>query len=423
MKTFELKQTREGIEKELRAEIARSEADPIRIKELREKLEQVQSRLDASEQLDAYEEPIARELTHEERHVSERYSLCKVLLASDPSFEGRAQLDLGYEREVQQELERRSGKRFEGFGVPQEIFRTPATAVERRALTTSTEAGDLIATQLRGDLYVDRLRDALILGQLGARTITGLVGDVDIPRSANSNAATFIDNETTNLPAAPTFDTDKISLTPHTLGSRYEITRKMLLQSTPDVEQLVRADLAAQIRNGVDSAGISGDGTGANPQGVIGSTGVIDSATAVTTASALRDQLIDDAAQIMSDNVVSGPQALGVAIPSIIWRETIKALVTGTAVNYWEMMQRDGFRFAISQSLPVDTVATPDEHDYVIGEWSNLIVGLWSGVDILANPYEASVYARGALSVRVLQDVDFVVRRGIAFRTGAYGVN
>ena len=51
----------------------------------------------------------------------------------------------------------------------------------------------------------------------------------------------------------------------------------------------------------------------------------------------------------------------------------------------------------------------------IFGAWSQLLVGYWSGVDILVNPYESTAYMRGRVLMRVMRDVDVAVRHGESF--------
>jgi len=109
------------------------------------------------------------------------FSVVKVLRSSLPSHEGGG-CDIGFEREIGQEVQRRSGRTFEGYAVPDQIFE-----VERRTLTTSGGAADLIPNVHRPDLFIDRLRNRLIVAQLGATYLNDLVGSpIDLPRQTGS---------------------------------------------------------------------------------------------------------------------------------------------------------------------------------------------------------------------------------------------
>ena len=75
-----------------------------------------------------------------------------------PADIGGGNVDVGFEREISQEVVRRSGRPFQGIAVPDEVFRT-----ERRTLLVGSTAADLVPNPHRADLFIDRLRDALVV--------------------------------------------------------------------------------------------------------------------------------------------------------------------------------------------------------------------------------------------------------------------
>lgn len=165
-------------------------------------------------------------------------------------------VDAGREREVSAELAHRSGRQPQGFLVPTSVF-------EQRVLTTTTPAGgpgsNLIQTDVRGDLFIDRLRASLVTGSLGATVLNGLVGNVDIPRLKASASTGWVAENAALTNTDHQFD--KVSLTPKHVGALTELSRNMLLQTSPDVEQLVRNDFALILAEAVDRAAIAGTGT------------------------------------------------------------------------------------------------------------------------------------------------------------------
>ena len=49
------------------------------------------------------------------------------------------------------------------------------------------QAGTLIATDLLGDSFIEALRSRLAVAEMGATFISGLVGNVDIPKHRNGD--------------------------------------------------------------------------------------------------------------------------------------------------------------------------------------------------------------------------------------------
>src|SRR5690554_1464974 len=101
--------------------------------------------------------------------LASQVSIVKTIRAQ---MEGRA-LD-GVEREYAQEAERRSGRKAQGVFVPMQ-------ALEQRVNDT-TSAAELVGTQHRPQDYIGALRNKLLARKLGVRVLTGLQGDVSIPK-------------------------------------------------------------------------------------------------------------------------------------------------------------------------------------------------------------------------------------------------
>lgn len=75
-----------------------------------------------------------------------------------------------------------------------------------------------------------------------------------------------------------------------------------------------------------------------------------------------------------------------------------------------------GYPVASTTALPHAADGSPANPSTVIfGAWSQLLVGYWSGLDLLVNPYETTAYQKGRVLVRVMRDVDVAVRHPKSF--------
>src|SRR5690606_17437734 len=80
----------------------------------------------------------------------------------------------GAEAEYAAETERRTGRKAQGVFVPASLF-------EKRVNNTTT-AAELVGTDNRADLYIAPFRDALLARRLGVRVLSGLRGNVSVPK-------------------------------------------------------------------------------------------------------------------------------------------------------------------------------------------------------------------------------------------------
>ena len=205
----------------------------------------------------------------------ERQSEARAIGGADPGFEdltrdfsvARAiRVQMGEERggreaEVSAELARRNGREFNGVGVPVECL-----LPERRAALTTGPGGNLVATNLRPDMMIRERQPAMAVQGLGATVLSGLSGDIEIPKETGTPEAAWI-AEHTNAPSGE-FDFGKIGLKPKTLALESEMSRRMILQSTPAIETIVRNTLAMKLAKGLDLAAITGAGGNA-PVGIL----------------------------------------------------------------------------------------------------------------------------------------------------------
>lgn len=318
------------------------------------------------------------------------------------------QVDAGFEREMSAEVVRRSGRSFEGIAVPDQVF------MEQRTLTVGGDAASLYPTMHRPDLFIDLLRARLVTGRLGATILDGLVGTNDIPRQIGSSVAQWVgeDGEITPTDA----DFDDVSLAPKTVGAITSFSRRTLINAQPSIENLVRRDLAAVVARAIDAAAMMGTGTGNMPTGIINTAGVHE----LTFASGPTwDQVTDFAASIESDDADIGSMGWAMTPRAAkTFRTTLK--VSGDAGAGFLMDSRgtlDGFTAANTTALPDSDGGSPAAavSTIIFGAWSQLLVGYWSGLDLLVNPYEGTAYSRGRVLVRAMRDCDVAVRHAESF--------
>jgi len=312
-------------------------------------------------------------------------------------------VDAGREREISQQIARRTGRQFDGIAVPMEIFE------ERVLTTTAPGAGpgsNIISTDHRGDQFIDRLRAALRIRGLGATVLSNLRGNVDIPKlKASATAAWVAENSALS---ASDHQFDKVQLTPKHAGALTEFSRNMVLQSSPDIEQLVRNDFAAVLAETIDSAAISGAG-GNEPTGITNTSGVLTGSLATPSWSEVLSivEAIEEA-----DNAGTA----WLTHPSVVrlLRETLKESGDAGAGYIMEGARRLA-DYPLTSTTLVPKSGSPATSTAIFGNWSDLLIGYWSAFDLLVNPYESTAYSKGNVQVRAMMTTDVAVRHPESF--------
>jgi HK97 family phage major capsid protein len=335
------------------------------------------------------------------------FSVVKAIRAALPRDIGGGGVDAGFEQEISQEVARRSGRTFQGIAVPDQVF-----LQEKRTLLAGSSAADLVPNVHRADLFIDRLRSQLATERLGATVLDGLIGTVDIPRQTGSSTAQWVaeDGSLTETDAA----FDDVTLAPKTVGAMTSYSRRTLLNASPSIEQIVRNDLAAIIARAIDGKAMLGDGTGNTPTGIVH----VGSVHEVTAGSISWDKVLEfiAAVETADANVGSLGWALNAYAVKKLRATTKVSSDAGAGFLMDQPGQLAGYAAAVTSALPGDPNDSPATPGTVIyGDWSSLLIGYWSGVDILVNPYETTAYAKGRVLVRAMRDVDVQVRHPESF--------
>jgi HK97 family phage major capsid protein len=316
--------------------------------------------------------------------LEKRVSVLRVVQAA---IAGR-QLD-GAEREYHQEAERRSGQAAQGAYIP-------LNAMEKRINLTTT-AGDLIPTDHRADLYIGPLRDSLVVRSLGVRTLSGLRGNLEIPKAGTGIVSGWV-NENEALPEGNlTFE--GVTMKPRHVGAISSWSRQLAQQSDPSIEALLRDDLAYAIGRAVDTAIIGGDGV-KEPLGILKTTGIQTAATPATWADVLAVEGLLEDVNITPNAWYTSPAVLRTL------RGKLKDNVAGA--TYIATKNSIGEVSAFTSNAAPAGVA-------ILGDWSQAIFGTWSAVDLLVNPYEGEAYKRGNVLIRAILTADLVLRHNKAF--------
>lgn len=279
---------------------------------------------------------------------------------------------------------------------------------------TPTAGGNLVATDLMASNFIDLLRNRMVLAQLGATVLDGLTGNLVIP-SQTAGASTYWvteGNPVTESQAA--FGT--VSLSPKTVGMFTDYSRKMLLQATPAIEGLVRADLANGIACEIDRVGITGSGSGAEPRGVINTAGIGAVAIGTNGGAPTYPHMVGLEEAVSIANADVGNMAY---VTNARMRAQLKLtqVFSGTnGVPVWQGSEVNGYRAVATNSVP-NTLTKGTSNGVcsaiAFGNWNDLLLAFWSGLDLILDPYALST--SGGRRIVALQDCDVAARRAASF--------
>jgi len=316
-------------------------------------------------------------------------------------------VEWGREREIGAELAKRAGRPFQGIAVPMSVFRQP---LEKRVVTAAGEGANIISTDLRGDQFIDMLRAKMVVRRLGARVLSGLVGNVDIPKLvASASSAWVADN---GALSANDPDFSKVQMSPKHCGVITEFSRSTLLQSSPDIEQLLRMDFAKLLAGALDQAAINGGGSN-EPNGVLSAAVNINKTTSMGAAPTWAKVLT--LIELVEEANAEG--SAWVSTPGVVrlLRSTAKVSSTDSVMIMEGKDSLAGYPLASTQNAPY-SLGSPAEGDALIfGNWADVLIGFWSELDILVNPYESTAYTKGNVQIRAMMSADVAIRHAGSF--------
>ncbi len=335
------------------------------------------------------------------------YSLIK---AVQETAQGRLS---GLEKEVSDQIASQTGKAARGFYMPTNI----GFGKRDQTVGSNTGGGFLKGTDHLGNEFIDALYANLVIGQAGARIMTGLQGDISIPKlSASVTNSAFVAENAAPSEGAGTFA--QVTMSPKTLAAYVDVSRRLMLQSDPSVEAVLRNDVINTFARKIDEVALEG-GASNHPSGIIASsTGNVE-ALGTNGGAIAYSNIVSMVSKVEQDNAILNDASVKfIGNPKV----TAKLRTTpkqGSGVEGNFMLDPDGkmmgYDYLSSTLVPSDLTkgSASNVSALIFGDFSQLMLGFWSGVDVIVDPYTGSTAATTRLAF--FQDVDVALRHDDAF--------
>lgn len=320
-----------------------------------------------------------------------RYSFLNVVRA----LAGDRGVDISFERECSESVEKKMGKSARGLLVPWDVL------THKRDLTIAGTGSNVVQTSVLGGSFIDILRNKLVTERLGAGMLTGLVGDIAIPKLTTSVTSYWVSEGSAPTEGLPVLA--QITGSPNTVGAYVDASRKLLKQSSVDVENLLRNDIARSIAQAIDTAALNGGG-GSEPTGLLSASGINN--PSVTQGTPTHAELLNFIADIDADNALADTAKW--AMTAEVMAKLAATSVTGTGNGLvLDMVSKTclGYPFITSSNVPANGA--------IFGDWSQLLIAMWGALDLTVDT--AALATSGGVRVIGLQDVDVLVRYPEAF--------
>jgi HK97 family phage major capsid protein len=327
----------------------------------------------------------------------EGFSIAKAIRAMADNDWQRA----GLEREVLKTTEK-FRTRQNSFVLPNELM--------RRDVLKSGSGGNLVGVQFLGDRFIDALyTESDVLNR--CTLLSGLTQDVAIPRMTSASSSAWYAEGGTISENTPAFD--QLTLSANTLASMVEYSRKLLRQS--DVEQILRRDMTRTMAIALDTAILNGSGSGAEPRGILQTSGIGAVAGGTNGGAPTYDDMVDLIAAVAEDNARSdGSVFISNSKVEAKLRKTSKVSSTDS-VMVLENGQVAGRDFIISNAMPSNlTKGTGSGLSAILfGDLREVMVGMFGDLEIVVDPH--TKLNENLLRIASFMEVDLGLRHVESF--------
>jgi len=328
----------------------------------------------------------------------------------------------GFEREMNDEIAARVGRDAEGVYVPDFAWgqRGPLSTAATGGSGSEVVFDDFVPTAHRGDMFIEALRARQVLSGLGATYMTGLTGRIKMPKMATGANAAFVEELADVADGAGT--DGGVTLQPRTMGAFVDLSRLLMMESVPAIEQVIQNDLLASAADRTEFYAIQGSGSSGQPTGILNTAGVnnLDISTGTDVDALTWADIIALVKLVEEDNgIVNGNAAGFLSHPSVKAKlaSTVKVASTDSVMllnDPWNNLY--GYPAAFSSNVP--TTLDPgdggnDASALIFGDFSQLIIAQFGAPSILVDPYTGS--RAGTVRMVLHAELDVGVRNAVSF--------
>ena len=356
-------------------------------------------------------------MTEKERR---RYSVLKAIGYAAGHLSAK---EVGLELEVSRALTQRIGKS------PKKLYIDQAELVSYRApyeTGVAEAAGDLISTDYLSDRFIDQLYNLSAFLSMGVTYLRDLTGNVEIPRESSYTGGYWVGEKQTIPEDEGTFD--KITMSPNKLAVLTKVTFEMIEQAAIDLEVLMRSRLLRGLALELDRTIGFGSGIGNEPLGIVSHPETRSVVLGVNGGELDWAALIAMQTELFALNATGN---FGYVVNARTKGKLQTTLDQTTGGGNWIWQSRGngmdgaiaGYMAKCSNQIPNNlSKGTANNLTAVFfGDFSNVLLGLWSGMEILANPF--SQFEEAIIQVRAMQLADLQLTRGDYFSVVTDAIN
>lgn len=367
-----------------------------------DELKGLTTELEAAYAVEAAEQRAAeQQISVMEQSAGRRFSFTKFLREA---AEGKLS---GLEAEVadlgKKEYER-MGLQRKGYVIPSAFLRASAG----QNYTTNADGGYL--KEQMPNRYVDALRDRLVIGKLGATMLGDLVGTVPVCSVGEIAASWEAEGATTSVSKATVA---RVALTPHRASVVAAFSKDLLAQTSLDVEAILMERILNAHATLIENAAINGTGLSNQPTGILSAcaTASREVAAGANGAAISWANVVKLESMINADNANRGKMGYLCNAKTLGDMKTIAKAANTAAFIYDGDGMLNGYPVEWTNLVPSNITqgtSTSNTSKMIFGNWEDLYIGQWAGLDIIVDPYTLAANGDVRLVLNAYNDVAVV---------------
>lgn len=332
-----------------------------------------------------------------------RYSVLKIARHLDDPSSRALREAAAFELECSEAYSQHTGRTSERGGI---FLPTDVVRGERALTATTTNAAAELVNVMHSPELIPFLRAKSVLLNR-ARVMVDLDGPFSMTRQTATAVGEWTASDGASLATAiDQFRSDLFTLNPRSVGALANLTRKLLVSSSPDAEMIVREDLFGSLgttfeKNAIQANGTAGLMTGP-PVGILNAAGVGTVASSTLTYHEIALELEADVANANGDV----GDLLYITSPRVRKRMKNEPMFTGAGTPTWHQNEVNGYAAFATTNSPDDLTAS-NFSALSFGDASQAMFAIFGGLELVPEREAIS----GMLKLALWAEADFGLRR------------
>jgi HK97 family phage major capsid protein len=311
---------------------------------------------------------------------------------------------------------------WEKAGFEAEVFRN----TKAMSAGDDSAGGYLVPAQVLPG-FIEMLRAESVVLASGATLIDGLQGAPILIPKQTGGATVYWPGE--NVAITPSdLATGQLSLQPKKAAALVQVSNRLIRQSNPAVEAMIRQSIALDVALDIDLKVLRGEGGINEPLGIANTPGILTIGDG--TASPTFDSFYDMRKTLAMKNALRGKLGFifSPEVTNLMAKLKVAQFTEDTGGQYIaspltdaQMSRFIGYPFRETTQIPID-LGTGHETEIYFANWAECIIAQWAGFEIMASQQAGTAFAADQTWVRIITELDAGLRHPESFCLGSYKV-